>query len=209
MLPDYAHLILFLTAMILLNLTPGSDVLYVAGQSLVNGKHGIYAALGTGTGGLIYVAITSAGLAAVIRQSLFIFNFIKIAGGVYLLYLAWKTFFNNQNLEITANPKQSSLLKSYYRGILNNLLNPKVGIFFITFLPQFTDPARGKIYLQLLSLGLCFMISGTIVNIAYALLVANLKKQLFKKAAIKSWLNKATAAIFCILAFKILTSKQS
>jgi threonine/homoserine/homoserine lactone efflux protein len=209
MLPDYPQFILFLTATILLNLTPGNDVIYIAGQSLDSTKKGIFAALGISVGACIYILATAFGLSEIFRHAPLVFDLVKIIGGVYLLYLAWKVFSSRSKISFSAGDQQKSLRKSFYRGIFTNLLNPKVGIFFITFLPQFTDSARGKIWLQLLSLGACFVLSGTLVNLIYALLISQCRSHLFSKPYLQLWLNKVTGLLFCVLAFKVLTSKQS
>lgn len=209
MLPDYPQLILFLTATILLNLTPGSDVLYIASQSFASSRQGIFAALGITTGIAIYVIATAFGLSELFRHFPLAFELIKIVGAIYLFYLAWKSFFKTKPHELINISSQGSLIRAYYIGIFTTLLNPKVGLFFITFLPQFSDSARGQIWLQLLSLGGCFIISGTIVNILYALLISRSKSLLFEKSNIQRWLNKATAVVFFLLALRVLTAKQS
>jgi len=210
MLPDYSQFIFFLTATVLLNLTPGSDVLYIASQSFANKKQGIFAALGITTGAGVYVIATAFGLAEVFHHFPLVYEFIKIVGAVYLFYLAWKYFTSAKPVVlIEENNQQRSFLKSYYVGILTTILNPKVGLFFITFLPQFSDNTRGKIWLQLLSLGGCFMISASIINILYALLISRVKGRLFEKSHIQLWLNKVSAAIFCILAIKVLTTQKN
>lgn len=209
MLPEYPQLALFLTATVILNLTPGSDVLYIASQSFLGSKQGIFAALGISTGIIIYVVATAFGLSEVFHNLPLIFELIKLIGALYLFYLAWRAFFKTEPIRLVENHVQSSFLKSYYVGFFNSLLNPKVGLFFITFLPQFSDTARGKIWLQLLSLGGCFIISGTIINIMYALLISHSKDRLFKKSKIQSWLNKATGILFFGLALKVLTARQN
>lgn len=209
MLPDYTHLCFFLTATILLNLAPGNDVLYVAGQSLQSKKHGIMATFGISTGICIYILATTLGLTSVLHHSPVVFNVIKIVGAAYLLYLAWQMLTKPSN-ELTIQSNEKSFgFEAYYKGTLTTLLNPKVGLFFITFLPQFVDVSRGKAWLQLLSLGGCFILSGTIVNLLYVFLFSHLKLRLFSKTTIQKWFNKVTALLFCAIAFKVLTTKQS
>jgi threonine/homoserine/homoserine lactone efflux protein len=209
MLPDYPHLIFFLTATLLLNLTPGNDVLYIASQSVSSSRQGVLAALGSSVGAAIYIMATAFGLSEVFRHSPLAFDLIKIVGGIYLIYLAWKAFFKNQPIALGDGSAQKTGMKSFYMGTFTTLLNPKVGIFFITFLPQFTDSGRGKLWLQILSLGACFMLSATLINLMYALLIGHLKERLFAKSSVQVWLNKATGLVFCVLAFKVLTTKQN
>ncbi|HCJ1109640.1 TPA: LysE family translocator [Legionella pneumophila] len=208
MLLDYPDFLLFLTAIITLNLIPGTDVLYIASQSLRSKRQGILAALGVTTGIGVYILLTSLGLAEILNQSPLLFNLVKILGSGYLLYLAWNMFLQKESNLVIIRDEIAVGLSAYYKGIYTTLLNPKVGIFFLTFLPQFVDPARGEIRLQLLSLGVCFIISGTIVNLMYALLFSRLKESLFDKINIQKWLDKLTAFIFVFIAVKIITSKQ-
>jgi threonine/homoserine/homoserine lactone efflux protein len=210
MLPDTAHFLLFLGATILLNFTPGSDVLFIGSQTLISRRHGVFALLGTSTGIAVWICLTVIGLAAVIRHSIWLFNMIKIIGAAYLLFLAWQAFFVNKaddTLSIIEHAGKDSK-HSYYRGVLTNILNPKVGLFFITFLPQFINPIHGLVWLQLLYLGICFIISGTLVNLIYVLLFSYLKDRMFKNLGFKKVINKITGAIFCILAYKIATAKS-
>ena len=159
MFPDYTNLFFFLTATLLLNLIPGSDVLYIASQSLHSHKHGLFAALGISVSVFIYVIATAFGLTVFLLKSPFLFHCMKIAGAIYIIYIAWQIYHSPLGeLQSTKNIALSGF-KAFRRGIINTLLNPKVGIFFITFLPQFIEPTRGKVWLQLLSLGICFIVS--------------------------------------------------
>lgn len=207
MLPDYPSFILFLTATVTLNLIPGTDVMFVASQSMINKRQGILATFGISAGIAIYILATAFGIASIVQHSPLIFNVIKIVGAVYLFYLALQIFNKKETqLQIDTNSKINS---AFYKGIYTTLLNPKVGLFFLTFLPQFIDPAKGKIWLQLLSLGICFIISGTLVNLMYAFLFIQLREKILTKNHVQKWLDRFTAFVFCAIALKILTSKQT
>lgn len=209
MLLDYPNFILFLTASISLALIPGADVLYIASQSMINKRQGILAALGISTGIVIYILLTAFGLAEIMNQSPLIFKITKIVGAGYLLYLAWKLFFQQESPLVVSKAQPAREKSAYYKGIYTTLLNPKVGLFFLTFLPQFVSPERGKVWLQLLSLGVCFVISGTIVNLIYACLFTQLREKLFNNCHIQQWLDKLMAFVFCLIAFKIITAGQN
>lgn len=208
MLPDYSSLLFFLTATLILNLIPGTDVLYVASQSLVNKKQGIWAVFGISTGIGVYIVCTAFGLAEILRYSATAFDLVKIIGAIYLGYLAWQAFTRPHTDDMSKSNKKLSGFQAYSKGILTTVLNPKVGLFFLTFLPQFTDIHRGKMWLQLLSLGGCFIVSGTLVNLMYVFIFGYCRKYLFSKAYIQKWFNKITGLIFCALALKVLTARQ-
>ncbi|MCE3269511.1 MAG: LysE family translocator [Burkholderiales bacterium] len=209
MLPDLAHLILFMAATIILNLIPGSDVLFIGSQAVVNKKQGIFAVIGTSTGVIIWIGFTVIGLTEILHHSIWLFNLVKFAGAAYLLYLAWQAFFLADDKIHLNKAYNETRLKTFCKGILVNLSNPKVGLFFVTFLPQFVNQSRGFIWLQLLSLGICFITSGTIVNLAYALLFASVKDKFLKHLGFRKILNKLTGIIFLGLAIKIATAHNS
>ena len=196
-----SQFIVFMTATAILNLTPGCDVMFIASQSLTYKRNGVIATLGTSTGIGIYILLTVIGLTAILQHSILLYEGIKIAGAGYLLYLAYKAFFVNHDLAKHVVSNELSEFKSYYKGMITNLLNPKVGIFFVTFLPQFVNTKAGHVGLQLLILGVYFLVSGTAVNILYALLFFHFKEKLLTKLNFTKWFNKLTGCIFCIMAF--------
>ena len=206
MLIDYHQFIVFMLATVVLNLTPGCDVMFVGSQSLINKRNGLLATLGVATGIAIYVVLSVAGLTLILQKSVVAFNFIKYVGVFYLLYLAWNAFFSKQELHLQANQARGA--SSYYSGVLTNLLNPKVGIFFITFLPQFVDKTKEHIGLQMLLLGAYFLVSSTIINICYALLFYHFKQRMLGNLRFTKWLNKLTGVVFCAMAYKAITSRQ-
>ena len=204
MLPDYAHLFFFLSATLLLNLIPGSDVLYIASQSLQSHKNGLLAAMGISVGIFFYVLATAFGLTIILLKLPILFRCIKTAGAIYIIYIAWQIFHSPFGELGSIKKTALSGFKAFRRGIINTLLNPKVGIFFITFLPQFIEPARGKVWLQLLSLGICFIISGTIINLMYAFTFSKLKQKLFSRVFVKNWLHKILGCILGMIGVVVL-----
>ncbi|NNM60458.1 MAG: LysE family translocator [Legionellales bacterium] len=208
MLPDYSHLVFFLTTTVLLNILPGSDVLYIGSQSLYDQKQGIFAALGISTGIAFYIVATALGLTAILQSSSMAFNIIKIIGAIYLLYLAYNMFTQKESPISVTKTSLKSKSSAYYKGVYTNILNPKVGIFFVTFLPQFISPSQGSVGLQLLSLGIIFLISGTLVNLIYVFLFTQVRHLFIKKPHLQKWLNKLTGSIFCLIALMVITSKQ-
>lgn len=147
-------LFMFFTTSILLALSPGPDNLFVMAQAAQQGRRaGLLVTLGLCTGLLVHTAGVTFGLAALFKASATAFALLKFAGAGYLLFLAWQAFHAGTETGPTANLDRLSGPRLYRRGIIMNITNPKVSIFFLAFLPQFADPARGSLAMQLLLLG--------------------------------------------------------
>lgn len=200
-------LIPFLAATIVLNLTPGSDVLFVSTQAMSHGiKGGILAALGVSVGIIFHTALVSFGLAELLSLYPLALTIIKMVGAAYLLYLAissWRS--KNINWEQNKTPNLTTR-KIFFRGALTNILNPKMALFFLAFLPQFIKAEQGAIFWQTVQLGTIFIISGTIVNSTYALIFAYARNCIQGNQRFSLYLNKITAGIFGALAMKMITT---
>ena len=156
-----------MAAAIMLNLTPGADMLYVATRSTSQGvKAGIVSALGIASGTIIHIIGAIAGLSALITQSAMAFEVIKYLGAAYLIYLGIKSILKKEFNSGKIKPvDKKSLGKIFKQGVITNVLNPKVALFFLAFIPQFINPASHNFSMQILFLGILFNFSGTIVNI--------------------------------------------
>src|SRR5579859_3093143 len=177
MRPELLTLLLFLTAALALNVTPGPDMLYVLARGAQQGrKAGIISALGIATGCVIQTIIVALGLASLLLAVPLLFTIIKTAGAIYLLYLGIRMLFSRKALLTHTEVQQAGLWRIYSQAVLTNVLNPKVALFFVAFLPQFVNPAWGYIPLQLLLLGTLFNCSGTIVNVLVGILAGTLGK---------------------------------
>jgi threonine/homoserine/homoserine lactone efflux protein len=154
---DPARLGLFLTATLILLLTPGPAVTYIVSRSLSEGRRaGLVSTLGIACGGLVHVAAAALGLSAVLASSATAFNVVKYAGAAYLLWLGVKTLRGGDGEEAEIAGGGVSLARAFWQGVVVNILNPKSALFFLAFLPQFVDPARGPVGLQMAALGLIF-----------------------------------------------------
>src|SRR6516162_9988170 len=139
-MPDRAAFLTFLIAALALNLAPGPDMLYVLGRSLGQGrKAGIVSALGIFVGCLVHIAAAALGLAALLRASAAAYNMIRYAGAAYLIYLGVRMLVSKdaQNALAGSTPAPASLGRIFTQGIISDVLNPKVAMFFVAFLPQF------------------------------------------------------------------------
>ena len=169
---DAQTLVLFLTATLALNLTPGPDMLYVIARSAAEGrKAGIVSALGIAAGTIVHTAAVALGIVSLLATVPLAFQIVKYAGAAYLIYLGVRTL--RSGSAMTAPVIERARLGAIFRqGVITNVLNPKVALFFLAFLPQFVDPAQGPVAVQIILLGLLFNISGTLVNIVVALLAS-------------------------------------
>lgn len=208
--PDLSQILLFLGATILLNLTPGADVLYIASRSLGQGtKYGIIAALGISSGIMVHVIVTAFGVGEIFQYSPFSFWILKIIGACYLAYLGWKSFFSPDIVLGKAQKgSKRSPYKTYMGGILTTLLNPKVTLFFLTFLPQFADITKGHMMSQLFFLGGLFIISGTLVNLFYVFFFSLFQETIVKSKKVTLAFQKLTGILFGSLACKLLVAES-
>ncbi|MBT4568389.1 MAG: LysE family translocator [Marinovum sp.] len=192
-------LLTFLGAGIVLNLTPGADVAFTMASGLKGGKRsGIAAAIGITTGSLVHTVLAAFGLAAVLISYPIAFDAIRYLGAAYLLYLAWQAW--TQTGSQSKSEGASSMRQAIAQGFLTNILNPKVALFILAFLPQFTNPQNGPVWLQMLILGGLFSSTGIIVTIAYGLLAGTLSDKLH---SYQRPFNKITALIFGGLAARL------
>ncbi|MCI0350481.1 MAG: LysE family translocator [Acidobacteriales bacterium] len=176
-MPDQTAFLTFLAAALALNLAPGPDMLYVLGRSLGQGhRAGIVSSLGIFVGCLVHVFAAALGLAAILRSSAIAYDVIRYAGAAYLIYLGIRVLTSKAeaaSLDPTLD-RDHNLWAIFRQGVITNVLNPKVAMFFLAFLPQFADPARGNVALTIIVLGLIFDLGGTLVNIAVAVLAGRL-----------------------------------
>ncbi|MCL3779575.1 LysE family translocator [Prolixibacteraceae bacterium JC049] len=161
---DYTTLISFLAGAIALTLMPGPDNMYVLVQSLSNGaKSGVILSLGLASGIIIHTSLVAFGVSAFITQNEYTFLFVKIAGAIYMCYLAWMELKAEASIHLETNTNQKTLPQLYRQGFLMNVLNPKVTLFFLAFLPQFLFHQSMSSFMQLLILGILFMLQAAII----------------------------------------------
>ncbi len=199
----------FLSASILLGLAPGPDNIFVLTQSTINGKlAGLIVTIGLCTGLIVHTTAVALGVAIIFQTSTLAFTLLKFIGAAYLVYLAYQA--------LRAKPEQingtenviTNYRKLYLRGIIMNITNPKVSIFFLAFLPQFADPVRGSISLQLLLLGGLFILATILVFGTIAFLGGVIGQLLNRSSKIQTILNKIAGTVFIGLAIKLATTER-
>jgi len=206
---DLDTAVIFLAASALLALAPGPDNIFVLAQSIVNGKAaGMKIILGLCTGLVVHTALVALGLSAVFRTSVTAFNALKYCGAAYLLFLSYKAFSASSSTIDTSERVRMTSWQFYRRGIIMNITNPKVSIFFMAFLPQFTRPANGPIALQFVLLGMMFIIVTFAVFGAISLLAGTIGGWIVKSEKGEKWLNRIAGTVFISLAVKLVLTDR-
>jgi threonine/homoserine/homoserine lactone efflux protein len=201
---DFASLALFMTATLALNLAPGPDMLYVSTRSLAQGRRaGVISALGIAAGAVVHTVAIASGLAALLRALPLAYEIVRFAGAAYLIWLGVQALRGKAGPASSKTLDRASEWAVFRQGAITNILNPKVALFFLAFLPQFVDPARGSVALQIVVLGCLFNTSGTIVNIAVAHLAASAGRWLGARGDVERIFRWLTASVFIGLGLRL------
>ncbi len=194
-----ADLLAFLAAGVVLNLTPGADVIFATASGMAGGPRvGAVAGLGVGLGGFFHVGLAALGVSAVIAAYPAALLGLKLAGAGYLLWLAWGSWHAGATGDPRGEVRAGAAL---WRGFVTNALNPKVALFVLAFLPQFTDPARGPVWQQIVVLGALFTVTGTVITSGYGALAGLAGQQLAQRMG---WVNKVAAVMLAGLAIRMI-----
>ncbi|MCU0845737.1 MAG: LysE family translocator [Spirochaetes bacterium] len=206
---DHNALVMFVTASTALAFAPGPDNIFVLAQSITMGRTaGFIITLGLCTGLIVHTAIVALGVAAIFQTSIVAFTMLKYIGAVYLLYLAWKAFTaKGEGIRADGRPAPGGW-KLYRRGIIMNVTNPKVSLFFMAFLPQFADPAKGPITLQLIFLGAVFILVTLVVFGLISQLAGAIGRRLTRSGRWRKALNVIAGVVFASLAVKLALTGQ-
>jgi len=200
---------LFLTVSLLINLAPGPDMIYTVARTLSQGtRAGIFSALGICAGCLFHITAAVFGLSAAIEQSVLIFSIIKYAGAVYLVYLGIRSLIRKKVVAEAQAVRLTTNRKIFFQGMLTNILNPKVAIFFLSFLPQFINPNSVHLKAQISFLGVWFDLQCTTVLVLVSILTGYFKNILQKNTTFWSWQEKLTGFILLGLGIRMIFSKK-
>jgi len=199
------NLLTFLVASILLTATPGPDIIFVTTKAIAQGtRAGIVVALGLCTGVLAHITLAVAGVSLILQQSPLAFNAVKIAGMIYLLWLAFQAFKHRNDAPVHATEKTESahfqFSKLYRTGALMSMLNPKVALFFLAFLPQFVPENAEPIWQYLLLLGAIFDTQAFCVFVVVSICAGTLFRTLRERSGSAKWLNILTAVVLVAIA---------
>ncbi len=200
-MPDIA---LFLAASALLAIAPGPDIVTVLTRGISQGRlAGFAAALGFAAGCLFHTALAALGVAALIRSSPFAFDLVRYAGAAYLLWIGIQALRHRASFSLADGGGAKALAAIYRQSVIGNALNPKVTLFFLSFLPQFVNPAAGGVEWQIALLGLVFMAQTVVIFGAVALFSGWIGERLRASPAIASCLNLVAGLAFSGLGIRV------
>lgn len=215
MVLDTVNLGVFVTAGLLLNITPGADILYIGSRSAAQGtKAGIVAALGIGAGCLVHILLAALGLSVVLATSALAFTLVKLCGAGYLVYLGLAMLFSLRSAagsrveEARGSVAPLPYRRIFGQAILINTLNPKVALFFMAFLPQFVAPEASRPALSFLFLGCLFNWNGTIVNILFAMFFAKIADRWKRYGILGPLIKTAVGSLFIGLGVRLALTAQ-
>jgi threonine/homoserine/homoserine lactone efflux protein len=192
---------LFALAALAVLLLPGPAVLYITALGLREGRTpALGAAVGLGIGNFMHVIAAAVGLSALLVSSALAFSVVKYIGAAYLIYLGIQTLRNRHAAsEVVANVSRTTTLREFRRGIVVNTLNPKVAIFFLAFVPQFIDPERGSVALQVLMLGTLFALLGIVTDALYGITAGEFGIWLRGRKLVQQRIQTATGIVYILL----------
>ena len=207
------HLAVFVVAGLLLNITPGPDLAYIVTRSATHGwRTGVIAVLGISTGCLVHITAAALGLSALLAASATAFTIVKWIGAAYLCYVGWSMWRSAAGdaggIPVLDGPPAVARRRIFAQGFLTNVLNPKVALFFLAFLPQFIDPLATHKAVAFLFLGLVFDFNGTLVCLLFAWSAARAGRLLRRSHVFTRWLNRTIGTLFFALGARLAFSSQ-
>jgi threonine/homoserine/homoserine lactone efflux protein len=206
---------LFVVTGILLNLTPGQDTMFIIGKSLTGGRRaGAAAALGISVGSVCHTLAAALGLSAILKASALAFTIVKLVGAAYLLYLGVKLILSKQaqplpgaGATVNAAAARAHSRSAFVQGIVTNILNPKVALFFLALLPQFIDPGSPSKTLAFLALGGTFITTGLLWCLVLAFAAAGLQSFFQKNPNMRTLIDRAVGTLFLAMSARLAWSR--
>lgn len=207
---DSHTLWVYAAASLALILTPGQDMLYVATRSLAQGRMaGLFSAVGVCCGILVHTALAALGVGAILQASEGLFFALKLAGAAYLVYLGIRLLLTRAvPPELAAGAVRLSPLSLFWQGMLSNITNPKIVLFFLAFLPQFVDPASTHPTRDLIFLGVLYAAMALPVKGAVGLAGGALSERVLKRPSTFVWMNRASGAVLVALGLRLAASER-
>lgn len=210
-MPDQAQLVLYLAAALLLAVTPGPGIFYVAARTLAGGRaEGVASSLGTGLGGMVHVLAGSLGVSAIVLASAELFTALKLVGAAYLIWLGIRTLRSARREASMASMVTAPVgpRRAFREGVLVEALNPKTAGFFLAFIPQFLDPAAGHVALQFVALGFVSVALNTLADIVVALAASAVRQGAAARPSLIRRLREASGAAMIALGIGLAAARR-
>lgn len=209
MMFDIVSFQLFLITVLIICITPGIDMMFILNRSISQGRDaGIYSALGVSVGAVVHTVLSGIGLSVILQTSVVLFTIIKIIGAVYLIYLGIQMFISKQSSISIKKTVYQSRRKLFVQGVITNVTNPKVALFFISFIPQFISVDNQYGPIPFLILGSIFAVMGAITSFIIAIFSSSLTTKLRDNIVAEKIINKISGAVFVILGISLFGTKS-
>lgn len=209
MMFDIVSFQLFLITVLIICITPGIDMMFILNRSISQGRDaGIYSALGVSVGAVVHTVLSGLGLSVILQTSVVLFTIIKIVGAVYLIYLGIQMFISKQSSISIKKTVYQSRRKLFVQGVITNVTNPKVALFFISFIPQFISVDNQYGPIPFLILGSIFAVMGAITSFIIAIFSNSLTTKLRENIVAEKIINKISGAVFVILGISLFGTKS-
>ncbi|MBF9298836.1 MULTISPECIES: LysE family translocator [Mammaliicoccus] len=206
---DIVSFQLFLITVLIICITPGIDMMFILNRSISQGRDaGIYSALGVSVGAVVHTVLSGLGLSVILQTSVVLFTIIKIVGAVYLIYLGIQMFISKQSSISIKKTVYQSRRKLFVQGVITNVTNPKVALFFISFIPQFISVDNQYGPIPFLILGSIFAVMGAITSFIIAIFSSSLTTKLRDNIVAEKIINKISGAVFVILGISLFGTKS-
>jgi len=204
LLPEWSALSVFMVAALAVGISPGPGMLYAVARGIGQGSGAaVVSVLGLSTGSFVNCLIAALGMSAVLAASPLAYDIVRYAGAAYLCYLAYRIFTTGSDGIPVGELHADGLGRIYVQGIITNIVNPKSALFYLSFVPQFVDPARGSPFAQFILLGLIFNVGGNIVNLLVALFFGRIGDWLSHHPRVWQYQRWFTASVLAGLALHL------
>jgi threonine/homoserine/homoserine lactone efflux protein len=206
---DWISFAVFLAAALVIALTPGPGILYVAARTLAGGREeGVASVLGTGLGGFVHVTAGALGVSALVLASAEAFTVLKFLGALYLVYLGIKTWRAAKDMPELSAVAATGGRRAFREGVMVEALNPKTAAFFLAFIPQFVDLHHGSVALQFAALGVISVTLNTAVDVAVVYGATSLRARLLHRPGLIRRLRQSAAGIMCLLGVSLALTRR-
>lgn len=208
---DLTNLLLFLATAIVIAVTPGPGIFYVAARTLAGGRaEGLASSFGTGLGGLVHVVAGAVGVSAIVMASAEAFTALKLVGAAYLVWLGVKTIREAKQPILTDDQVETTGSRRAFReGIIVETCNPKTAAFFLAFLPQFVDPAQGHVAVQFIVLGLVSVTLNTLADVAVAYMASSVRGTLTRRPTLLRRIREGSGVMICGLGAMLAFARRT